>query len=141
MGFDGNVHLANARTGDELLVLRGFGSPIGSLGYTPRAAFNADGSRIVANYGIIGRLNVWESGPKADLAAKPDARDVAGWLRRGRALALTGDDAAAHAAYTRARGIKNSDASPWVEHSLSLAQRRPFPGSRGNGPRHEPLPG
>ena len=120
VGFDGNVHLADARTGDELLVLRGFGSPIGSLGYTPRAAFNPDGSRIVANYGVLGRLNVWESGPTAALASEPDVRDVAGWLGRGRALALKGDEPAAQAAYTRARDIKSSDASPWIEHALSL---------------------
>ena len=122
VGFDGNVHLADARTGDEMLVLRGFGSAIGALGYTPRAAFNPDGSRIVANYGVVGRLNVWESGPMAALASEPDARDVAGWLRRGRALSLTGEDHAAEAAYTRARGIKSSDASPWVEHALSLGR-------------------
>ena len=49
LGYDGNVHLADARTGDEVLVLRGFGPPIGSGGYTPRMAFSPDGSRIAAN--------------------------------------------------------------------------------------------
>ena len=29
LGYDGNVHLADARTGDEVLVLRGFGPPPG----------------------------------------------------------------------------------------------------------------
>ncbi len=32
LGFDGDVHLADGRTGDEVLVLRGFGEPIGGAG-------------------------------------------------------------------------------------------------------------
>ena len=52
MGYDGNVHLADARTGDEVLVLRGFGPPLGSGGFTPRMAFSPDGSRIAGHYAI-----------------------------------------------------------------------------------------
>ena len=83
LGYDGNVHLADARTGDDVLVLRGFGPPIGALGYTPRVAFSPDGCRIVANYAIVGRLNVWESGSPRD----PGGQTACG--RRGR-LALLG---------------------------------------------------
>src|SRR5262249_27105553 len=49
LGYDGNVHLADARTGDEVLVLRTSGPPSGSGGFTPRMAFSPDGSRLAAN--------------------------------------------------------------------------------------------
>ena len=80
LGYDGNVHLADARTGEDVLVLRGFGPPIGSRGYTPRMAFSPDGSRIAGQYPDL--LNLWDLGPQWGLAAEPGARDIAGWLRR-----------------------------------------------------------
>ena len=123
MGYDGNVHLADACTGDNMLVLRGFGGPIGNLGYTPRFAFSPDGSRIVANYAIVGRLNAWDLGPFAALSVTPHERDVAGWLRRGLALDDKGDTSAAQAAYTHARELKSTDSSPWIEHGVSLFRR------------------
>ena len=123
MGYDGNVHLADARTGDDVLVLRGFGGPIGNLGYTPRVAFSPDGCRIVANYPIVGRLNVWDLGPLAALAVQPHEGDVAGLLRWGRALDEKGDASAAQAAYTRARDTKSTEPSPWIEHAVSLCRR------------------
>ncbi len=85
LGYDGNVHLCDARTGDAGLVLRGFGSPPGSAGYTPRIAFSPDGSRIAANYSFGRSLNLWDLGPRSGLAAQPEADDLAGWLRRSRA--------------------------------------------------------
>ena len=123
MGFDGNVHLADARTGDEMLVLRGFGGPIGNLGYTPRVAFSPDGCRIAANYAIVGRLNVWDLGPLAALAVTPHEGDLAGWLRRSLALDEKGDASAAQAAFTHARDIKSAEASPWIEHAVSRIRR------------------
>jgi WD40 repeat protein len=74
LGYDGNVHLANSETGDEVLVLRGFGPPPGSVGFTPRMAFNPDGSRLAANAvdeAIWNRLNFWELGPSSAPAAEP----------------------------------------------------------------------
>ncbi len=121
LGYDGNVHLADARTGEEVLVLRGFGPPIGSGGYTPRMSFSPDGSRIAGHY--LDLLNVWDLGPRSGLAAEPGAGDLAGWLRRSRALAEAGDDAGALAAAARADAIPHGDASAWIEHAVSLYRR------------------
>jgi WD40 repeat protein/predicted Ser/Thr protein kinase len=66
LGYDGNVHLADSQTGEEVLVLRSFGPPPGSGGFTPRLAFSHDGSRLAANAldeAIWNRLNVWQLGP------------------------------------------------------------------------------
>jgi WD40 repeat protein len=123
MGYDGNVHLADAWTGEEVLVLRNFGPPPGAGGFTPRIAFSADGSRIAGHYAISHTLNIWDLGPKSGLAAEPEAGDLAGWLRRSRALAEQGDVAGAEAAFARAHDIQGDDASPWIEHALSLSRR------------------
>jgi WD40 repeat protein/tetratricopeptide (TPR) repeat protein len=123
LGYDGNVHLADARTGDEVLVLRGFGSPVGPGGYTPRIAFSPDGSCIAGHYAISRMLNLWDLGPTAGLAADPEAGDLAGWLRRSRALAAQGNLAGAEAAYTRASALEAGDPSPWIEHAVSLWRR------------------
>ncbi len=61
-------------------------------GFTPRLAFSPDGSRIVAN-APDAVLNVWDLGPTSGLATEPEAGDLAGWLRRSRALAERGDAA------------------------------------------------
>ena len=122
LGYDGNVHLADARTGDEVLVLRTFGLPPGGAGFTPRMAFSPDGSRIAAN-AADGSLNLWDFGPASGLAVEPLADDVAGWLRRSRALVERGDIEAALAASARARDIKGRDASPWIEHATWLYRR------------------
>ena len=61
------------------------------------------------------------------LAAEPEADDLAGWLRRGRALAERGDVAGAEAAYARARDIKGGDPSPWIEHAAWLCRRGDSP--------------
>src|SRR5262249_60321101 len=76
MGYDGNVHLADARTGEEGLVLRNFGPPPGSGGFTPRMAFSADGSQIAAHYAISQSLNVWDLGPGWRLEPKHGAGDL-----------------------------------------------------------------
>jgi tetratricopeptide (TPR) repeat protein len=123
LGYDGNVHLADARTGEEVLVLRSFGPPPGPGAFTPRMAFSPDGSRIAGHYGISHTLNLWDLGPTAGLATEPDAADVAGWLRRSRALAERGDLEGADAAYTRAHEIRSDDASPWIEHAARLYRR------------------
>ena len=122
LGYDGNVHLADARTGDEVLVLRTSGPPAGGGGFTPRLAFSPDGSRIAAN-AADRSLNLWDLGPASGLAVEPEAGDLAGWLRRSRALAERGDVAAAEAAAARARDIKGRDASPWIEHAAWLYRR------------------
>jgi WD40 repeat protein/serine/threonine protein kinase/Flp pilus assembly protein TadD len=129
MGYDGNVHLADARTGDEVLVLRTSGPPSGSQGFTPRMAFSPDASRIAANaYDNV--LNLWDLGPASGLAVEPEAGDLAGWLRRSRALAERGDTEAAEAASAQARDIKGRDASPWIEHAAWLYRRGDSPQSR-----------
>jgi eukaryotic-like serine/threonine-protein kinase len=122
LGYDGNVHLADARTGDEVLVLRTFALPPGGAGFTPRMAFSPDGSRIAAN-AADGSLNLWDFGPASGLAVELPADDVAGWLRRSRALVEQGDIEAALAASARARDIKGRDASPWIEHATWLYLR------------------
>ncbi len=122
LGFDGNIHLADARTGDEVVVLRSFGAPVGSGGHTPRMAFSRDGSRIVAN-ALGGVLNVWDLGPASGLAIEPEPGDAAGWLRRGRALAERGDAAGAADAAARASDARGGDASLWIEHAAWLYRR------------------
>jgi tetratricopeptide (TPR) repeat protein len=130
MGYDGNVHLSDARTGDEVLVLRSFGRPPGPGGFTPRIAFSPDGSRIAGHYAIGQMLNLWDLGPKAGMAAEPEPGDLAGWLRRSRALAERDDREGAEAAYTRARTLADGDPSPWIEHALALWHRGDPPQAR-----------
>jgi len=120
LGYDGNVHLCDARTGDEVLVLRGFGPPPGTMGFTPRMAFSPDGSRIAAHYGLGPMLNIWDVGPGSGLAAEPQAHNLAGWLRKSRALADRGDGPGAEVAYRHARELDGRDPSPWIEHAVSL---------------------
>jgi WD40 repeat protein/tetratricopeptide (TPR) repeat protein len=120
LGYDGNVQLCDSQTGDEVLVLRGSGPPPGSGGFTPRMAFSPDGSCIAAHYGIASLLNLWDLGPRSGLTAKPKAGDLAGWLRRGRALAAQGDIASAEAAFSYTRAIQDGDPSPWIEHALTV---------------------
>jgi WD40 repeat protein/serine/threonine protein kinase len=127
LGFDGNVHLADARTADDILVLRGF-SPKSTNGYTPRIAFSPDGSRIAGHFPIF--LNLWDLGPRPDRAAEPGAGDLAGWLRRSRALALAGDAAGAEAAAARAGVISGGGAPAWIEHAVSLYRRGVSPGAQ-----------
>jgi WD40 repeat protein len=119
-GYDGNVHLSDGLTGDELLVLRHSGPPPGSGGFTPRIAFSPDGSRIVGHYDLNSTMNVWDLDTRFALATEPDANDLAGWLRRSRALADQGDIPGADAALARATAVRRGDASPWIEHALSL---------------------
>jgi tetratricopeptide (TPR) repeat protein len=68
-------------------------------------------------------LNLWDLGPASGLAAEPEAGDLAGWLRRSRALAERGDVTGADAASARAHDIKGDDASPWIEHAVALWRR------------------
>ncbi len=79
MGYSGEVHLWDVGSGQEMLILRPFSPPAGSLGFTPRIAFSPDGSRIAANsaHGII---TVWDAGANA----VPDYRelDPSQWQRR-----------------------------------------------------------
>src|SRR5262249_3587945 len=96
--------------------------PAGSGGFTPRMAFSPDGSRIIAN-AVDNVLNLWDLGPASGLAVEPEAGDVAGWLRRSRALAGRGDAAAAAAADAPARPVPGGDASPWIEHAAWLYRR------------------
>ena len=117
LGLDGSVHLADARTGDEVLVLRSFGPPAGSGGWTPRLAISADGSRIAAHRSRY--LNLWEAGPLLDLRVEPKPDDVAGWLRRSRSFATQGDETQALAAFGRALAIPADLPEPWVSHGLA----------------------
>ena len=129
LGYDGNVHLADARSGDKMLILRGFGPPRGSGGFTPRLAFSPDGSRL-ASIAMGRTLNLWDLGPASGPAVPPGPGDLAGWLRQSRALAERGDAAAAADAAARARDIRSDDASPWIEHAVSLYRRGDSPGAR-----------
>jgi WD40 repeat protein/predicted Ser/Thr protein kinase len=73
LGYDGNVHLADSQTGEAVLVLRSFGPPPGSVGFTPRMAFSPDGSMIAANAlseAVGNRLNVWGLRPSPAAAAE-----------------------------------------------------------------------
>ena len=122
VGYDGQVHLADARTGQELLVLRSAAGPRHhGYGFTPRLTFSRDGSRLAANG--VWDVSFWEIGPPSRPEAAPAPAEVAGWLRQGRALAKKGDDPGALAAYARAWQFKEDDPSPWIEHALALYRR------------------
>jgi len=101
----------------EVLVLRSFGPPPGSGGWTPRLAFSADGSRIAAH--LANYLNLWEAGPLLDPQVEPTPDDVAGWLRRSRSFATHGDDIRAVAAFERALAIPTDLPEPWIRHGLA----------------------
>ena len=58
MGYDGQVHLAEVRTGEELLVLRSAARPSDNAGFTPRLTFSRDGSRLAANG--VSDVSFWE---------------------------------------------------------------------------------
>ena len=128
VGYDGQVHLADAWTGEELLVLRSAVRPAENSGFTPRLTFSRDGLRLAANG--LKDVSFWEIstpiGPDPPLVSP----DVAGWLRQGRALADRGDASGAEAAYARARALDDADASPWIEHALSLWRRGDSPQAR-----------
>ena len=122
LGYDGSVHLSDARTGDEVLVLRTSEPPSGGGGHTPRMAISSDGSRIIAN-SAYSRLHLWDLGPAAGLAVEPGAGDVAGWLRASRALAERDGAADAEAAFARAHENSGHDPSPWIVHATWLYRR------------------
>jgi eukaryotic-like serine/threonine-protein kinase len=128
VGYDGQVHLADARTGEELLVLRSAATPNANLGFTPRLTFSKDGSQLAANG--VKEVSFWEISAQAGPEPEPAPAQVTGWLRQGRALAGQGDAAGAEAAYARARELDDGDPSPWIEHALSLWRRGESPQAR-----------
>jgi WD40 repeat protein/serine/threonine protein kinase len=117
LGYDGSVHLADAQTGEEVLVLRSFGPSPGSSGWTPRLAFSAEGSRIAAHRGHF--LNLWEARPLFDTRVEPKPDNVAGWLRLSRSCTSGGDDSRALAAFEQALAIPTDGPEPWIEHGLT----------------------
>ena len=122
LGYDGDVLLADARTGDEVLLLRASGPPAGGSAHTPRLAFSADGSCILANRSDP-LLTLWDIGPAAVLAVEPDDKDAIGWLRRSRALDERDDSAGALAAGARARNMPEANPPAWIEHAVALYRR------------------
>jgi WD40 repeat protein/tetratricopeptide (TPR) repeat protein len=128
VGYDGQVHLADARTGGELLVLRSAAEPYDRFGFTPRLTFSRDGSRLAANG--LKDLSFWEIRAPTGPESPPEPADVAGWLRQGRARADQGDVAGTEAAYARARELDDGDPSPWIEHALLLWRHGDLPRAR-----------
>jgi WD40 repeat protein len=62
-GYAGLVKLWDAATGDEVLTLRGPGTPAsGQYAFTPRVIFSPDGQFIAANT-WLGGINLWQGGP------------------------------------------------------------------------------
>jgi tetratricopeptide (TPR) repeat protein len=127
-GYDGQVHLADGWTGEELLVLRSVARPKLNYGCTPRLAFSRDGTRLAAN-GVFD-LSFWEIGGRPAEGPEPAPVDTASWLREGRALAGRGDAEAAEAAYDRARGFGDGDPAAWIEHAVLLGRRGDAAGAR-----------
>ena len=117
LGHSGSVHLADARTGEQVLVLRCLGPPLGTGGWTPRLTFSADGSRIAAQMSNF--LNLWEAGPLLNSQVEPNSEDVAGWLRRSRSFATGGNGAQALAAFEHALAIPTDVPEPWIRHALA----------------------
>jgi WD40 repeat protein/serine/threonine protein kinase len=63
VGYAGHVQLLDAVTGQEILLLRGFGPPPGSRGQTPRAVFSSDGFRLAA-FTPANTISVWDARPR-----------------------------------------------------------------------------
>jgi WD40 repeat protein len=116
LGNDGNVHLSDARTGDTVLVLRGFGPPPGSGSFTPRLVISPDGSLIAAHNAIGKILNLWDLGRRSGLAAGPGSsetdRPVLLWRR--------GDPAQARTALTQAMNTLPDDLGRWIDMARLL---------------------
>jgi hypothetical protein len=111
LGYDGNVHLSDARTGDKVLVLRGFGPPPGSGAFTPRLVISADGSLIAAHNAIGKILNLWDLGPRSGLAAGPGSSEI----DRLESLWRRGDAVQARTALTRAMSALPDDVGRWID--------------------------
>ncbi|MHB1560327.1 MAG: protein kinase domain-containing protein [Isosphaeraceae bacterium] len=118
VGYEGNVQIHEARTGTAVILLRGLGPPVGNLGFTPLLAVSPDGARIAAYNTAGSTINIWDAGPRHSLLRIPGAGDVAGWLRRARALFDRGDFADARIAHEHALAADRGDPAPWVEHAL-----------------------
>ncbi len=123
LGHDGNVHLSDARTAEQLLVLRNFGPPLGGGGWTARLAFSADGSRIAAN--MSNYLNLWEARPRRDPQVEPAPDDVTGWLRLSRSFATLGDNTRSLAAFDKAMALSTDLPEPWISHALAEGTELP----------------
>jgi WD40 repeat protein/regulator of sirC expression with transglutaminase-like and TPR domain len=63
VAYDGNVHLWDPATGQEVIILRPDVPAVGSLGLTPKVAFSPDGSKIAAN-AWNGVVTVWDAGDR-----------------------------------------------------------------------------
>jgi serine/threonine protein kinase/WD40 repeat protein/tetratricopeptide (TPR) repeat protein len=123
VGYEGNVQLQDARTGAPVLLLRGFGPPIGNAGFTPLVAVSPDGARVAAFNSAGGTMNLWDAGPRYALLRMPEAGDVSGWLRRARALVDRGEFSDASVSLEHALSIGRDDPTPWIEHALASWQQ------------------
>ena len=86
-------------------------------------------------------LNLWDLGPASGLAVEPEAGDVAGWLRRSRALAERGDDRGAPR--PPRRGPTTSGAAtrpPGSSTPCSLYRRGDSPDGTGRPGRGPSMP-
>jgi tetratricopeptide (TPR) repeat protein len=120
VGINGNVHLADARTGEKLLVLRGSGPLPGLPAFTPRIAFSPDGLRIAANSGLGGHLNVWAINPVS--GGSEGNGDPSAWIEHAVALWRRGEWPQARDALARGmRGLPD-DAGRWIDLGRSLAR-------------------
>ena len=122
LGYDGNVHLPTPGPATRCWCSAAPARPPAAAATRPGwpSAPTAPGSPPMP---LSSRLNLWDLGPAAGLAVEPGAGDVAGWLRRSRALAERDDAADAEAAAARAREIRATIASPWIEHAAWLYRR------------------
>jgi WD40 repeat protein len=130
VGYEGNVQLQDARTGAPVLLLRGFGPPIGNIGFTPLVAVSPDSARVAAYNAAGGTFNVWDAGPRFALLRMPESGDVTGWLRRARALVDQGEFAEARAALDKAVASDRDDPAPWIEHAFASWQQGEEPAAK-----------
>ncbi len=122
-GMDNLVRLWDADTGNELLVLRGFGPPgTGHYGYEARVLFSPDGKRLAAN-DWSGHVNVWDAGEVTpEVRAKGHVPLKLGALLRAADIkARWGRWAEAVPFYTRALELQpHESVHTWIEHGHAL---------------------
>jgi WD40 repeat protein/serine/threonine protein kinase/tetratricopeptide (TPR) repeat protein len=152
-GQKGLVHLWDTATGQDILTLRGFGTPdTGSYGFTPRVRFSPDGKSLAANE-WDGTINIWSAVPAEQRPVDFNSAEFnrlrerqpaeAGlWLERGRLFAQRGQHDKADAAFAKAAALTSDELNRfpqsgwWVVGPYPEDLKLPCPPEKAPDPSH-----